>query len=101
MPMSFPNPQLIGYSTSNNNRVQIGLGSTTLLVENSDRLYAEVRNTSQQAIWFSKGIPAVVGQGTRLQTGAIRTFTDNELYLGQLNAITLTSPVTIEVEEGV
>lgn len=100
-PMSFPSPVLIGYAVSDTQRVSVGTSSTVLIAANSDRLYLEVRNTSNQPIWIAKGIPAVAGQGTRLNAGAIRTFTNNELYLGQVNAITEGSPVTIEVEEGV
>lgn len=101
MPMSFPNPSLIGYSMSNNTRPLVGLTSTVILDANPERLYAEIRNNTTQQMWIAKGIPAVVGQGTRINPGAIRMFTDNELYLGQFNAITIGSPNNIEVEEGI
>lgn len=79
----------------------MGPSSVQLLAANPDRLYAEVKNYTTQPIWLGKGIPAVVGEGTRLLPGTVRMFTDNELYLGQINAITQGSPVTVDVEEGV
>lgn len=52
-------------------------------------------------MWIAKGKPAVVGEGTRLNSGSVRMFTGSELYLGEINAITIGSPANIEVEEGV
>lgn len=104
MPIAFPSPSVNGFSNFGQGTpkvVAVGISSTTLLVSNEGRLYAQINNNSGQAIWVSKGIPAVVGRGTRLNPGSVLTFTDNELYLGKLSAITQGSPVNIDVEEGV
>lgn len=76
--------------------------STVLLSANGQRFYAQINNNSNQVIWISKGIPAVVGKGTRLSPGNMYALEDNGLFLGQLNAITQGSgPANIDVEEGV
>lgn len=101
---SYPNPRYQGFSEFGQGtpkRVTVGIVSTELLAANLDRLYAQINNNSGQVIWVSKGVSAMVGQGTRVSGKAMLTFTDNELYLGALNAITEGSPVAIDIEEGI
>lgn len=102
--MGFPNPRFTGFQDFGQGtpkQVLVGNTSTLLLNLNLSRVYAQFNNNSNQTIWLAKEIPAVVGKGTRLSPGAMLTFTDNELYLGQVNAITGGSPANIDIEEGV
>lgn len=104
MPISQPNPNDLGYSNfgqATPKRVLVGLTSTPLLLANLSRVYVQFNNNTGQQIWVSKGIPAVVGQGTRLNIGTMLKFSSWELYFGQYNAITLVSPVNMDVEEGI
>lgn len=103
-PVSQPNPRFPGYSNFGQGTpkvVPVSTGSTQLLAANSARLYAEVNNIGLKAIWVQLGIPATVGRGKRVLPGGMLTFTDNELFLGNINAVCESGTVNTDVIEGV
>lgn len=75
--------------------------STILLSANPDRVFARIINNSSQRIFIQYGIDAIFKQGTPLSPNGIFTVTTEELFLGQINAITNTGSVDIDVIEGV
>ena len=104
MPIGQPNPRFTGYSNFSQGTpkvVSVTTGSTQLLAANSDRLYAQINNNGAQPIWVQVGAPAAVGRGTRVTPGSMLNFQDNELYLGEINAITVSGSIGIDVIEGV
>lgn len=104
MPIGQPNPRFQGYANfgqSTPKQVAVTTSSTVLLAPNLERLYAQVNNNSAHPIWVQNGIAAVVGRGTRVMPGGMLTFPNNELYLGQISAITNGATVQIDVIEGV
>lgn len=104
MPVAQPNPAIRGYSAfgqSTPKQVLVGLTSTPLLLSNLSRIYVQFNNNTNQQIWISKGIPAVVGEGTRLSSGTMLNFSLGEIYFGQFNAITVVGPINMDVEEGI
>jgi hypothetical protein len=97
-------PLITGYSAhgqSTPKQVSVGLVSTPLLLANADRIYVQFNNNSDQQMWVSKEVLAVVGEGTRLNPGAMLNFSGGEVYLGQYNAITMGVPKNMQVEEGI
>lgn len=75
--------------------------SVTLLNANPLRLFARITNNSTQRIYIQYGINAVYGRGLPLGINGTLTITSDELFLGQINAITNTGSVDIDVIEGV
>ena len=90
-----------GWSTVNfSGQVLVGVTSTLLLPANTSRVYTHIINNSNDIAWLQYGNDAVVGQGIRLNRGAMLTLYGYELFLGSINAISIT-PSLIDVLEGV
>lgn len=103
-PMAYPSPRFMGYSQHGQGtpkNVSIGATSALVLAASPARLYAQFNNNTGQVMWLSKGVPAVVGEGTRLAPGSMLTLTANELYTGAIYAITVGAPANLYVEEGI
>lgn len=104
MATALPNPRFVGTSTlgqSTPKTVTVGLTSTLLLAASPNRVFAKVINNSSQRIYIQYGIAAVMGRGQPLSPGNTLTVSADELWLGQINAITITASVDIDVIEGV
>ena len=104
MPISQPNPRFSGYSSFGQGTpktVTVLNSSTELLAENPQRQYVEINNNGSNAIWLGIGVDAVVGLGQRILPHTTRNFVDNELYLGQINAVSQSGTVNVFIIEGV
>lgn len=94
----------VGWSSfgqSTPKQVTVNDTSTVLLNANPDRLYAKFSNNSQQTIYLQYGINAVWQEGQILFPNQTWTITTIELFLGQVNGITLTGSIQLDVIEGV
>lgn len=76
--------------------------STQLLDANPLRKFAWIINNSTSRIYIQYGIDAVYGRGYPIQPNGRFTITTDDLYLGVINAITITgASVDIDVLEGI
>lgn len=102
--MGFIDNQNLGFSAfgqSTPKRVLVGLVSTKLLDANPSAIYRQINNNTPGVMWIQEGIPAVVGEGTRVLPGRVVTLEGDTLYLGQINAIAVITPLNMDVLEGV
>lgn len=88
------------FGSSTPKQVAVSTTSTTLLVANLSRLFARIVNNSVQTIYVQYGVSAVWQQGFPLRPNAMYVIDTSELFLGQINAITNTGSVNIDVIEG-
>lgn len=91
----------INFGQSTPKRVTVGNISTLLLSANPLRVFATLSNNSSQTIYFQYSTNAAWQAGYRLSPGGIWVINTIELFLGQVNAITQTGTVDIDVIEGV
>lgn len=90
-----------GFSTvSVTGRISVGTASTTLLSANTSRLYAHFMNNTLVPVYLQYGSAAVVGAGIKLSPGALLVLSNHELYKGQINAISSTPSILIDILEG-
>ena len=104
MPISQPNPRFSGYSSFGQGTpktVSVQTSSTLLLGANPLRLYIQINNNGIKPIWLGQGQDARVGFGQRLMPNAMKNFVANELYLGEITAISESGVVNTDVIEGV
>lgn len=103
MPISQPNPRFSGYSgfgQGTPKNVNVLTSNTQLLAANPQRQYAQINNNGLGPIWVQVGINAVVGEGTKVLPGGMLNYVANELYLGEINAITNFGTVSVTITEG-
>lgn len=103
---SFPLPVTLAqgwshFSQSTPSHVSVSNASTTLLTANPNRLFASFSNNSTQTIYIQYGNAAVFGVGYVVRPNSCWIIGSNELFLGQINAITQTGSVNIDIIEGV
>ena len=97
-------PGELGWNTfgqSTPKQVLVTNSSTELLAANSNRVYASISNNSNQTIYFQYGNAALWQEGYVLRPNATWIISTTELFLGQINAITNTGSVNIDVIEGI
>ena len=90
-----------GIATASNIRVGVTNSTTQLLAANSARKYAIIANNSGITIYLKMGAAAVVGEGLVLPSGAVFQITNDNLWVGSINAIRSGGgTATIDVFEG-
>lgn len=94
------NPGWSQFGQSTPKQVAVTNSTTLILNSNTNRMYASVMNNSNQTIYLQYSVPAIVGTGFRLMPGGVFIINNQELYQGQINAITKTGSVNIDVIEG-
>ena len=89
-------------TTTTNSGVVVGVASTPVLAANPARITATFVNDSNALIYLSKGAPAVIGQGIRLNRwGGSYTIKGDNLTREVINAIATTAASNLVVTEGV
>jgi len=89
------------FGQSTPKQVMVSDTSTQLLAANPSRAYASISNNSSQTIYIQYGIDAVWQTGFRISPGAVWIVNSMELFTGEINAITSTGSINIDVIEGV
>jgi len=82
-------------------QIAVSNTSTALLAANPARVFGMIANNSSQPIYLQYGIAAVWQTGWRLMPGGVFIINMNELFQGQINAVTQSGTVNIDVIEGV
>ena len=84
-------------SSATNTKVSVGLASTAVLADNSDRIEITIVNDSDEVVYLSLSDTAVMNEGIRLNAhgGAII----NNTYTGAIAAICTTGTKNITVSE--
>lgn len=90
-----------GWSTvSVSAQVAVGATSTQLIASNTNRKYFHIVNNSTAAAFLQYGSAAQVNRGIKLNVGAMLTLSGYELYLGQINAISTSTTINLDILEG-
>lgn len=85
-----------GYPT----QISVGTSSTQLFAANASRKYAHIFNNSVATIFIQYEVSAALNQGIKIQPGSFFTLDTDNLWLGIVNAIGLTTGQLIDVLEG-
>jgi hypothetical protein len=89
-----------GFSTvSNVGQILVTTSSTTVLAANIIRKYFHLVNNSNATVYIQYGSAAQINKGIKLNVGALLMISGNELFLGQINAIS-TSSINLDYLEG-
>lgn len=96
-----PDPRIWPIPTAVNGFVVVAAVSTLVLAADANRVDAELVNDGDNTIYLSRGIPAVIGSGMRLNArgGSYRIGTNN-LYLGAIYGIA-EDDTNLTISEGV
>ena len=89
-----------GFSNGTPALITINTASTILIAANPSRRFLQISNNSGGAIWIQYNAAAVVGRGVKVNNGALYTISGSELWLGQINAISSTTSLQIDLFEG-
>ena len=91
-----------GFSTVNASaQISVGTTSTTLILANTNRKYFHIVNNSNNVVFVQYAGAAVLNRGIKLNVGAMLTLSGYELFLGQINAISTTTTINLDILEGV
>lgn len=84
-----------------NTKVTVGAVSTLVLAANSSRRYLFLVNDSDENIYVSLGLPAVMNEGILLTAGGgALTLDTTTMWLGSIGAICATGGKNLTVSEG-
>ncbi len=92
-----------GFSSKSGLPAQIAVtgASTQLLAGNAARKYAHFINNSSAVVFIQFGSAAVIGQGIKLNLGAMYSLSGFELWQGAVNAVSASGTVNIDIFEGI
>ena len=96
-----PDPRIWPIPSAVNGAIMVAVASTLVLAAAANRVDAELVNDGDNVIYLSRGIPAVMGSGIRLNPrgGSYRIGTAN-LYLGAIYGIAIAN-TNMTVTEGI
>lgn len=104
VPVSVSSASAAGFSTPSAGfpkQTVVSTTSITLLSANANRKYAHISNNSGSPIYIQFSATAVVGQGIRINAGALYTLSGYELWLGAITAISSTPNLSIDLMEAI
>ena len=96
-----PDPRIWPIPSAGNGAIMVAVASTLVLAAAANRVDAELVNDGDNVIYLSRGMPAVMGSGIRLNPrgGSYRIGTAN-LYLGEIYGIAIAN-TNMTVTEGI
>ena len=96
-----PDPRIWPIPSAGNGAIMVAVASTLVLAAAANRVDAELVNDGDNVIYLSRGIPAVMRSGIRLNPrgGSYRIGTAN-LYLGEIYGIAIAN-TNMTVTEGI